>query len=139
MVLKFDEYIKEGFLSKTYDRYRTGEKRLEDKLPMYIVCEKMSKYLSEQYKQECIYSISKYEPKGTVAEYDIEVYVKDVDFILHVTVPLNYNDDEVKCGDCMYDAIVGEILYNSDGKSKGQYKNVLKIMNKGIRKIYGFE
>ena len=30
MVLKFDEYINEGFLSKTYDRYRTGELRKED-------------------------------------------------------------------------------------------------------------
>ena len=32
-ILKFEEYIKEGFLSKTYDRYRTGEKRTEDKKP----------------------------------------------------------------------------------------------------------
>ena len=30
MVKKFDDYIREGFLSKTYDRYRTGEVRKED-------------------------------------------------------------------------------------------------------------
>ena len=31
MILKFDDYIKEGFLSKTYNRYKTGEERFEDK------------------------------------------------------------------------------------------------------------
>ena len=31
MVKKFEEFINEGFLSKTYDRYRTGERRIEDR------------------------------------------------------------------------------------------------------------
>ena len=32
MIPKFEDFLKEGFLSKTYDRYRTGEDRLEDKI-----------------------------------------------------------------------------------------------------------
>lgn len=31
MVLKFEDYIKEGFMSKTYDRLKNGENRSEDK------------------------------------------------------------------------------------------------------------
>ena len=31
MVLKFNEYIKEGFLSKTINRFKSGEDRIEDK------------------------------------------------------------------------------------------------------------
>lgn len=30
MVLKFEDYIKEGFMSKTYDRLKSGEKRMEN-------------------------------------------------------------------------------------------------------------
>lgn len=33
MVLKFEEYIKEGFINKTLKRVRTGEERIENRKP----------------------------------------------------------------------------------------------------------
>ena len=47
MVKKFIDFIEEGMWSKTFDRARTGEERIEDKSVIKDVCKTISEIISE--------------------------------------------------------------------------------------------
>lgn len=47
MVKKFNEFIKEGFMTRSLNRNKSGEERLEDKLAIKEVCKLVSEIISE--------------------------------------------------------------------------------------------
>lgn len=49
MVLKFEDYIKEGFINKTLKRVRKGDDRTEDKHFAREMCKFISQFISDTY------------------------------------------------------------------------------------------
>ena len=134
-----DKHVYEGLWSKGIERSKTGEERLEDKSPMYMVCKKMSKFLSEHYKipDEDLCSVLDIEKEEKHINFIIGIHVKNTNFTLNCQVPIIYKDDEIKTADCLYDSIVGEHLFG-DQKDPGGKGRIIRIMIKGIKKLYGF-
>ena len=67
MVKKFEEFVNEGLWGKTFDRARTGEERLGDKVPPL-------------FKEDDVYPIKRYpgyfiSQRGGEDEYSWKIYV----------------------------------------------------------------
>ena len=50
MIKRFEEFIKEGFMTRSLNRNKSGEERLENKLAIKDVCKFISEIISEHCK-----------------------------------------------------------------------------------------
>ena len=97
MIKKFNEFIQEGFLSKTLSRVKNNEERLEDKSAIKEACklisEIISNYLNIEYSDDictCDENLIKFV--GTAGGYKLHFKFKKQDFIFNVGAPEDVNN-----------------------------------------------
>ena len=61
MVKKFNEFIEEGFMTRTLDRDKSGEKRLENKTLLDEMCKFIGECMSKKMKIEYSSNLCTYE------------------------------------------------------------------------------
>lgn len=75
-VLNFNEYIKEGFLSKTLGRSNTGEKRLEDKTLLDDMCKFIGECMAKKMKIEYSPDLCTYERNEDDSYHEEAYYIR---------------------------------------------------------------
>ena len=139
MIPKFEDFIKEGFLSKTYDRYRTGELRHEDGKKVttsfgttLILKDRFCDY--EKYiKEICNHvNLGGYDFEMDFCrqnEYDysfLKIVDKDLDdYVFRITdkILVQFNDEDLMRVDDFKD----------DKLSKEDYKSIIRSIVDALR------
>lgn len=80
MILKFEDYIKEGFLSKTLSRANSGKKRLEDTHALDYICNLVIEFVQKRFDVKCSPNSCKYTELKTPKSSKSYKYQIDCDF-----------------------------------------------------------
>ena len=117
MIKKFQEFIEEGFLSKTLGRSKSGDVRLGDKEFIDVLCEFSSKVISEYLNKDFDKNICTYKLKETdkyKISYDITFNINDKILTYNCVILKQHRDTITNFGGDFCDALYGfiELEYN---------------------------
>ena len=129
MIKKFQEFIEEGFLSKTISRSKSGEQRLGDKEYIDTLCEFSSKIISEYLGIDFDENICTYEFKEEETHkitYQIIFKIKNKVLSYSCIILKSHCDSISNFGGDFCDALYGELQYtNRLSKFKKIFENLI--------------